>query len=543
MKKHLLVLVAAVFWCFGGNPAHAVLVTLPTWHTADATQSSLASGGVPARAVDGNTNGAWSANSVTHTDGTAAGNAWWMFDLLTTQPIYEVDLYNRTDCCSGRLRDLTVEIYDYNNVLVDSFGPLNPENSLGGGLTNFGVGPANPITLRLPEASVGRYVKIIRNEADVSAGGTVDDRHVLSLAEVQMYTDNLGLYASASQSSTLSASYPAGNALDLNMNNFTHTNIASPVENTENPSWWMVDLGTSATLDSVILNNRLGCCGGRLRDITVEVLDAGMNVVYTSPELNNDNVLGGGINDYTTANSPLYLTVDFHQLSSVPVVGQYLRVNRAAAVPGGAHNEHVLSLGEVQVFGTLDAGGNLAYNKPTTQSSTLDNRWDFVDERAVDGRLNDTTHTSAVSRTSSPLVFWQVDLQDEYLLTDVEIYNRGDGCCQGRLRDITVKVLDDQQQVVYTSALLNPGNAMGGGAGEYNLGPAMIALDLTGLGVWGSIVRVERTADPNAPDDYAGTVLSLGEVKVYGLVPEPGAWLLAMLGLAGVFLIRNKKRS
>src|SRR5690606_23145411 len=73
-----------------------------------ATQSSTVLGGDPSRAVDGNTDGNWSSNSVTHTaDGLSE---WWMVDLEAAVNIGYVVLFNRTDCCAERLHDFVVRV-------------------------------------------------------------------------------------------------------------------------------------------------------------------------------------------------------------------------------------------------------------------------------------------------------------------------------------------------------------------------------------------------------------------------------------------------
>jgi hypothetical protein len=64
-------------------------------------QSSTAFGGIASRAVDGNTDGYWLRNSVTHTDSSAA--SWWMVDLGSEHRIDSVVVYNRRDCCGQRL--------------------------------------------------------------------------------------------------------------------------------------------------------------------------------------------------------------------------------------------------------------------------------------------------------------------------------------------------------------------------------------------------------------------------------------------------------
>jgi hypothetical protein len=51
--------------------------------------------------VDGNTDGNFWDNSVTHTD--TDHQPWWWVDLGSVQNIRQINIYNRTDCCSSRL--------------------------------------------------------------------------------------------------------------------------------------------------------------------------------------------------------------------------------------------------------------------------------------------------------------------------------------------------------------------------------------------------------------------------------------------------------
>jgi len=62
-----------------------------------AMQSNVAFEGVPARAIDGNTNGTFfEANSVTHSD-PGATDPWWELDLGSVQEIDKIAVWNRTD--------------------------------------------------------------------------------------------------------------------------------------------------------------------------------------------------------------------------------------------------------------------------------------------------------------------------------------------------------------------------------------------------------------------------------------------------------------
>jgi alpha-L-rhamnosidase len=74
-----------------------------------ATQSSIGyEGAVASRAIDGNTDGKFFSNSVTHTASDA--NAWWQVDLGDNYVIKNVKCFNRTDADSGRAADYDVQI-------------------------------------------------------------------------------------------------------------------------------------------------------------------------------------------------------------------------------------------------------------------------------------------------------------------------------------------------------------------------------------------------------------------------------------------------
>ncbi len=83
--------------------------TLPVTNVAlgkTATQSSTSYGGVASLAVDGNTNGAYAAGSLSHTAEEA--QPYWQVDLGGAYWIGEVRIYNRTDCCADRLSNFDV---------------------------------------------------------------------------------------------------------------------------------------------------------------------------------------------------------------------------------------------------------------------------------------------------------------------------------------------------------------------------------------------------------------------------------------------------
>ena len=78
-----------------------------------ATQSRTSHGGVASRAVDGNTNGSWTNGSVTHTP--KMSDPSWSVDLGSSETIGLIKIYNRADCCRGRLGGFKVIVWNGNN--------------------------------------------------------------------------------------------------------------------------------------------------------------------------------------------------------------------------------------------------------------------------------------------------------------------------------------------------------------------------------------------------------------------------------------------
>lgn len=76
-----------------------------------ATQTSVAYDSVASRAVDGNTDGNWGSESVTHT-AEPSSQAWWQVDLGKSYAIDQIAIWNRTDCCADRLSNYWVLVSD-----------------------------------------------------------------------------------------------------------------------------------------------------------------------------------------------------------------------------------------------------------------------------------------------------------------------------------------------------------------------------------------------------------------------------------------------
>jgi RHS repeat-associated protein len=164
--------------------------------------------------------------------------------------------------------------------------------------------------------------------------------------------------------------------------------------------------------------------------------------------------------------------------------GELLAEYAANASPSNPQKEYGYRNGELLV--TAAAGVNLALNKPTTQSST---GWGGESSRAVDGNTSGNWFDNSVTHTFyDNQAWWQVDLGSTQSIGTINVWNRTD-CCESRLTNFNVVILDQNQNVV--ASYNTPGQ---GGS------PSSISTNVSGR-----YVRVQLVGT-----DY----LSLAEVQV-----------------------------
>jgi alpha-L-fucosidase len=187
---------------------------------ATATQSSTIPGySAPASlAIDGNTDGNFHHGSVSHTNSEAG--AWWQVDLGSDQPINDVVVFNRTDCCAERLSNFRVTVTGDSDPIVSRSTVIRD---------------SSPRAV-VPITSYGRYVKIQL----VGTG-------YLALAEVQVTKEPLN-------------SAQAGGV----------NNVGSlSVTNDEPQAWWQADLRATNRVTSVRVWNRTDAYTDRLANLYV----------------------------------------------------------------------------------------------------------------------------------------------------------------------------------------------------------------------------------------------------------------------------------
>ena len=93
------------------NPSfHSEIINIASSHHASVRQSTVAHGGGPERAVDGDTVGIWSCGSTTHTQ--TETHPWWEVSFDYKTAIGKVYFWNRIDAGRERLSNVKVSVYD-----------------------------------------------------------------------------------------------------------------------------------------------------------------------------------------------------------------------------------------------------------------------------------------------------------------------------------------------------------------------------------------------------------------------------------------------
>jgi YD repeat-containing protein len=313
-----------------------------------ANQTTAATGDFAAdahRAVDGNTNGNYAAGSVTQTE--TYDKPFWQVPISGPNVVNQIDIWNRTDCCSERLANFYVFVSaDY----VMSNDPVTASRQPGV-WSYFFSGPA-PAHVVIPVPGV------TANWVRVQLAGT----GILSLAEVQVWNTATTALTNATQSSTMAATPPgdAFRAADGNTNGDYPAGSVTQT-NSEVQPWWQAEMSASTGIDHIDVWNRVDCCSERLNDFYLFVSDT----PFASPNL-AATLSQPGVSAYRR-------TGVAGQVSTIRVnrTGRYVRVQLASAAAG------ILSLAEVQVFAgtvmpppvvsmTSPTNGQILYPAPAT---------------------------------------------------------------------------------------------------------------------------------------------------------------------------------
>ncbi|XP_048580701.1 receptor-type tyrosine-protein phosphatase S-like isoform X3 [Nematostella vectensis] len=229
-----------------------------------AYQPSTDHSGVATRAVDGDPNPDYPANTCTHTKGMT--DPWWRVDLGSSQPIAEVVITNRDGTYgTQRLWDKTFElrIGDNENIM----------NNVKCG-DKYGILAGQKISILCNPRMNGRYVGIRLIGWDA-----------LTLCEVEVYTrENVAKNKTASQSSSFSGGY-AYRAVDGDLTPlYGSGQMCSHTNNGDAKPWWMVDLGTSTHVTEVYIVNKEDNKDNRLRSFELRIGEDGTRGGVSNPK-------------------------------------------------------------------------------------------------------------------------------------------------------------------------------------------------------------------------------------------------------------------
>ncbi len=236
-----------------------------------ASQSSTYAGAVAGLAIDGNVDGSYANGSVSHT--LAEANPAWTVDLGIVHDISQIDVFNRADCCAGRLNNFYIFV---SNTPFTSNDPVATAGQSGVGAFYRSAGGWAPLAAH--NTIVGRQGRYVRIQLTTT--------EYLALAEVRVWGtpitfsgSNLAVGTVASQSSTYGSAI-AGLSIDGNRDgNFANGSVAHTLG--EAAPWWQVDLGSIKTISGIKIFNRQDCCQDRLKNVLLFVSDVAF--LYTDP--------------------------------------------------------------------------------------------------------------------------------------------------------------------------------------------------------------------------------------------------------------------
>ncbi|MGJ8723636.1 MAG: choice-of-anchor Q domain-containing protein [Roseibacillus sp.] len=257
------------------------------------------------------------------------------------------------DSPSGTLLSLREAIRDASAGEIITFDP-----------TVFTGGANNRIALTEGQLLINNRLTIdasnLSENVVIDANGSATNHRVLEVSASLQAIDLTG--STATQSSNIDnpvqvpPRFPASNAIDGNFGNFTHTNDGDAMASLT------LDFGSDRNMGLLRLHNRGdGCCQNRLRNLTVQLLDANDNILHTSLLLNPDNILGFTAFPFVEPN-PASIDVFLPQ----ELAARKVKISRSSPT-NNSREDRLLSIGEIEAFSIVAlnnltlTGGNPAF--------------------------------------------------------------------------------------------------------------------------------------------------------------------------------------
>ena len=266
-------------------------------------------------------------------------------------------------------------------------------------------------------------------------------------------------------------------------------------------AYWEVDLQGSFTIDQMIVSDRADCCTpNRLNGATITLFDAGGGIVGTESiaGLPDSNPGAATTADFSTTYANVArVRIDspqqFFQFSEFEAIANVAQpINWALGASAGYFNS---------VDAAVDSWGGL----PATN--------------ITDGVPSSISHPLDMNSAG---YYAQVDLGQEVNIDNIALTGRI-GCCPERLENYTIEFRDGLGGLVHT--ITHPGQTT-----------TTETIDVIGsFGGNGPLAQFVRVINTNG-DNYGPQI---GELEVFGYVPEPSSSLLALAGLSLLFRRRR----
>ncbi|XP_046368466.2 uncharacterized protein LOC124143509 [Haliotis rufescens] len=269
----------------------------------------------PQFAVDGGFGTNFVVDNTTFATATSDATPYMDIDLGSNFLLISITITNRGDCCSERLRNIRVEVYNNNPTLG---GTPQVCTTIG----STAPAASSTTTFTCSAIAFGRYIRL-------NKFSKVDANDVLQLVEVVLDGVQLisvipvhGSQVSSSSVFTFgSTNYGPQFAVDGGFGTdfvVDNTTFATAVGDTT--PYMDIDLGSNVLLRSVTITNRGDCCSERLRNIIIEVYD-------------KNPTLGGTPQVCTTIGStaPAAGSTTTFSCSGMPI-GRYIRLNKNTKV-------------------------------------------------------------------------------------------------------------------------------------------------------------------------------------------------------------------
>jgi len=186
-----------------------------------------------------------------------------MVDLNSPSKISSVEIYNRNDCCQGRIQRAKV-------LLLDASSKVIRESTINSQDPKIVVNFTNT---KMPSLPGVRFLRV-----STTRGGD-SYLQISQLVALNEYGVNVARGKSVSvytaYTGTTGSTAVDGNEIARNYPQIYHS--ATPNAN----EYFVVDLGEPENISKVIYYNRLDCCKGRIIGATVQLNDIGNNVLKT----------------------------------------------------------------------------------------------------------------------------------------------------------------------------------------------------------------------------------------------------------------------